>query len=123
MVIAIKLRRTNQINMFDPDSVSGLLKIFFKDIKDNILKTVTLKTIENKNYIFPSGHYYIELLYSPKFKRNLWEFTDIENRSEIKFHYGTESKHSKGCILLELNSLHLLHEILKDSKIQTISVK
>lgn len=123
MIIAIKMKRTNQINMFDPDAVSGILRIYYKEIKDNILKTVTLRTIENKNYLFPPGHYYLELQYSPKFKRNLWEFTDIENRSEIKFHQGSESKHSKGCILLNNNSLHLFHEILKNNKTLTIQVK
>lgn len=120
-IISIQLQRTNQTHLFDENAIYGLLKIYYK--KDGHLQAVILKTLENKKYTFPNGHYFIELQYSPKFARNLWEFTDIENRTEIKFHQGTHSSHSKGCILLENKSLYLLHDILKNSKIQTIHVK
>lgn len=82
-----------------------------------------LKTIENRNFLFNSGIYTLEWEYSPKFKTHLWEFKDINGRVEIKLHEGYYATNSRGCPLLDRDSLSVLHNALEHGKNYKIYVK
>ena len=95
-VLSITLiRDEDRIDMFDEKRINSTLQVNFQD--NNRFKMYRLPVIENRDYIFPYGVYEIRLEYSPKFKKYLWEFKDIPERSEIKFHQGSKPQHSKGC--------------------------
>jgi hypothetical protein len=81
------------------------------------------KTLENDEYIFPDGTYRIKYEWSPKFSQYLWEFKDIQGRSEIKFHAGSSKQHSRGCVLLGHNLINHFHNTLDNSKTYKIKVK
>ncbi|MFD0762972.1 DUF5675 family protein [Lutibacter aestuarii] len=48
----------------------------------------------------PIGIYNLELEYSPKFNKLLWEIKGVPNRSETKFHIANYWKQLNGCISL-----------------------
>jgi hypothetical protein len=75
-----------------------------------------IATLESAQYLFNDGRYRLVYEYSPKFKRRLWEFYGIPNRSEIKFHIGSHHTHSKGCVLIGDNDMDSLHSSLDSSK-------
>lgn len=59
-------------------------------------------TIENLEKIIPPGDYWIQLTYSPKFKKELplvWSNTVPKNRG-IRVHSGNTVKDTDGCILI-----------------------
>jgi hypothetical protein len=112
----LKLMRLRKKLRNDPKGIHGLLLI------NDGTKSKLLKTLENEDYLLDCGFYKLRYEYSPKFKRELWEFKETEPRTEIKFHRGTHSKHSKGCILLGDNELEYLHNTLDSSKIHEIEI-
>ena len=57
-------------------------------------------TIENTDYLIPALIYGIGVTQSPKFKRLLPIVRQVPGRTGIRFHRGTRSEHSKGCILV-----------------------
>jgi hypothetical protein len=48
----------------------------------------------------PSGEYDVELEYSNKFDKDLWEIKGVKNRSECKFHSANYWYQLNGCIAL-----------------------
>ena len=62
--------------------------------------TVTVKTLENRDFLIPEGTYPLEKTYSPKFKKFLPEVQNVPDRSGIRIHRGTIPEHSTGCVLL-----------------------
>ena len=66
------------------------------------METFTQPTLENADFISPTGTYPVEVTWSPKFKKFLPEIKDVPERSGIRIHMGSKPEHSKGCILLNL---------------------
>lgn len=97
------IRDESQYDMFNENLVKSILQITCT-VK-NKFRMYRMKVIENREYLFPKGVYELQLEYSPKFRRHLWEFKDIPNRTEIKFHQGSEPEHSKGCPLMTKRDL------------------
>lgn len=116
------LRNLSQINIFDKDEVKGYLYITGNNSK-NQFKLYKIPTLENRNYVLQDGVYTLVHEYSPKFKRKLWELYDTPNRTEIKFHLGSDPDHSRGCILLGDTGLTRLHSSLDSRKTYSIEVK
>ena len=59
-----------------------------------------IATLENKDYIIPTGTYPVRVTWSPKFKRMLPLVLNVPGRSGIRVHRGTRPEHSRGCILV-----------------------
>ena len=59
----------------------------------------TIDTLENADYLIPTGSYPLEKTYSYKFKKFLPLLHDVPDRGGIRIHRGTLPEHSKGCIL------------------------
>ncbi len=70
----------------------------YKVIRDQEL--FLCNTLENADYIIPTGTYPLVVTQSPKFKRLLPIVRQVPGRSGIRFHRGTRPEHSKGCILI-----------------------
>lgn len=115
------IRDIKQVDHFDPNRVTGKLYIKYKDSLTE--KQITFGTLENNKYLFPEGTYTIQYEYSPKFRKHLWEFTNIPNRTEIKFHTGNLSSHSLGCIILSNPAIKTLHQILNPKKKYQIKIQ
>ena len=63
---------------------------------------VTVKTLENRDFLIPEGTYPLDKTFSPKFKKFLPEVLDVPDRTGIRIHRGTIPEHSTGCILLDM---------------------
>lgn len=47
----------------------------------------------------PAGLYKIDLTWSPKFGKNMWEVLNVPNYSGIRFHAGSDAKDTEGCLM------------------------
>lgn len=77
------------------DTVMGVLI-------DNDWNLGVYYTIEKLGKMIPEGPYWMQLTYSPKFKKELpliWNNTVHKNRG-IRVHSGTSVKDTDGCILI-----------------------
>lgn len=87
--------------------------IYFCDTledKDRGLKqTDSLEQIKaNKIYgktAIPTGEYYVNLTYSPKFKRILPVIYDVKGYEGIRIHSGNTANDTEGCILVGYNKV------------------
>ena len=121
-ILSIKLERNySTIDVFNPNRITGRLRINYSE--QSRFKVYSQPVLENREFLFPEGIYEIKYEYSPKFNRKLWEFKDIPNRSEIKFHSGDIPSHSRGCPLLGHSSLAILHNLLDPKKTYYIHIK
>lgn len=78
--------------------------------KDRGLKqTDSLVSIKaNKIYgktAIPTGEYYVNLTYSPKFKRILPVIQNVKGYEGIRIHSGNTADDTEGCILVGYNSV------------------
>ena len=106
------IRDVKSVDMFDKDRILGALSIGDKSIV----------ILENRKYIFEEGMYLLKYEWSPRFKRCCWEFKGIEGRTEIKFHGGKCTSHTRGCPLLYGGSV-VLDGLLDIEKSYIIKVK
>ena len=51
----------------------------------------------------PTGHYVINITYSPKYKRMMPLLLDVKGFSGIRIHSGNTSKDTEGCLLVGKN--------------------
>ena len=68
----------------------------------------------NISCIPKGGLYEVELEYSPKFKKDLWEIKGVKGRSECKFHAANYWKQLNGCIALGLRYKLLNNDNYRD---------
>jgi hypothetical protein len=47
----------------------------------------------------PVGKYRVDLTYSPRFNRNMWEVLQVPGYSGVRFHTGNSSDDTEGCIM------------------------
>lgn len=71
----------------------------------------TIDTLENANFIIPTGTYPLARTWSPKFKKLLPLVENVPDREGIRIHKGTIPEHSTGCILTDNRGMTLF-EIL-----------
>ena len=62
-------------------------------------RSFSYPTIENADFLIPSGTYPLERTWSPRFKKRLAEIQNVPERTGIRIHMGTKPEHSQGCIL------------------------
>ena len=58
--------------------------------------------MDNKRNVscVPADMYPLKKEYSPRFKKELWELKEVEDRSECKFHAANYARQLNGCIAL-----------------------
>ena len=59
-----------------------------------------IATLENADYLIPTGKYPLKMSYSPKFNKRMPEICDVPERAGIRIHMGTRPEHSTGCVLV-----------------------
>ena len=62
-------------------------------------RSFSYPSLENADFLIPSGTYPLERTWSPKFKKRLAEIQNVPERTGIRIHMGTKPEHSQGCIL------------------------
>lgn len=86
--------------------------VYFCDViedKDRGLDdSMTVREILNKKVkgetAIPTGHYNIEITYSPKYKRMMPLLIGVKGYSGIRIHSGNTSKDTEGCLLVGKNT-------------------
>jgi len=84
----------------------------------------------------PIGTFTVKLEWSYKFQRDLYEFKNVPDHDEVKFHAGNKQADSDGCVLVgskrmkedhiilgSLDALKKLHEYLHGIKELTVVVE
>ena len=70
--------------------------------------SMTVREILNKKVkgetAIPTGHYNIEITYSPKYKRMMPLLIGVKGFSGIRIHSGNTSKDTEGCLLVGKNT-------------------
>lgn len=70
--------------------------------------SMTVREILNKKVkgetAIPTGHYDIEITYSPKYKRMMPLLIGVKGFSGIRIHSGNTSKDTEGCLLVGKNT-------------------
>lgn len=70
--------------------------------------SMTVREILNKKVkgetAIPTGHYNIEITYSPKYKRMMPLLLGVKGYSGIRIHSGNTSKDTEGCLLVGKNT-------------------
>ena len=57
-------------------------------------------SLENADYIIPTGTYEVRLTYSPRFKKYLPLLMNVPGRTGIRIHTGSKPEHSKQCQII-----------------------
>ena len=63
---------------------------------------VTIKTLENRDFLIPEGTYPLDSTWSPKYKKFLPEIQEVPDRTGIRIHRGAVPEHSTGCVLTDM---------------------
>jgi hypothetical protein len=80
-------------------------------------KTITVRTLENRDFIIPEGTYPLKSTWSPRFKKFLPEICDVPERTGIRIHMGNRPEHSQGCILVNAHDLANTQAFINQQKI------
>ena len=99
-MITLTLTRTSKTG----NAVRGSIVLPFTQYpcSDREEKDITIKTLENADFIIPAGTYPLKRTYSYKFKKLLPILEDVPDREGIRIHRGTKPEHSQGCILTDM---------------------
>ena len=73
---------------------------------------VTVKTLENRDFLIPEGTYPLDKTYSPKFKKFLPEVQDVPDRTGIRIHRGAKPEDSTGCVLTDMMGMAQINTFL-----------
>ena len=76
-------------------------------------RSFSYPSLENADFLIPSGTYPLERTWSPKFKKRLAEIQNVPERTGIRIHMGTKPEHSQGCILSNFAAISNLDVLLK----------
>ncbi len=88
-MIQVTLKRTRK----DGKAVYGTLTFPIGE------RSFSYPSLENADFLIPSGTYPLERTWSPRFKKRLAEVQNVPERTGIRIHMGTKPEHSQGCIL------------------------
>ena len=99
-MITLILTRTSKTG----NAVRGSIVLPFTQYpcSDREEEDITIKTLENADFIIPAGTYPLKRTYSYKFKKLLPILENVPDREGIRIHRGTKPEHSEGCILTDM---------------------
>ena len=58
-------------------------------------RSFSYPSLENADFLIPSGTYPLERTWSPRFKKRLAEIQNVPERTGIRIHMGTKPEHSQ----------------------------
>ena len=73
-------------------------------------------TLENADFLIPTGTYPLRLTWSPRFKKPMPLIDEVPDREGIRIHQGTKPEHSQGCVLVSAIALENLKVLFNQRK-------
>ena len=74
-----------------------------RGLDDSMSANEILKKKVNGQTAIPTGHYVINITYSPKYKRMMPLLLDVKGFSGIRIHSGNTAKDTEGCLIVGKN--------------------
>ena len=74
-----------------------------RGLKSSMTESEILEKKVKGQTAIPTGHYVINITYSPKYKRTMPLLLDVKGFSGIRIHSGNSSKDTEGCLLVGKN--------------------
>lgn len=104
-LVRIALKETYTIGKLYVDGVYVCDVIEDKDrgLDDSMTVSEILKRKIKGQTAIPTGHYNIEITYSPKYKRMMPLLLGVKGFSGIRIHSGNTAKDTEGCLLVGKN--------------------
>ena len=105
-LVRIALKDTYTIGKLYVDGVYFCDTIEDKDrgLDDSMTVSEILKRKIKGQTAIPTGHYKIEITYSPKYKRMMPLILNVKGYSGIRIHSGNTSKDTEGCLIVGKNT-------------------
>ena len=105
-LVRIALKDTYTIGKLYVDGVYFCDTIEDKDrgLDDSMTVSEILKRKVKGQTAIPTGHYKIEITYSPKYKRMMPLILNVKGYSGIRIHSGNTSKDTEGCLIVGKNT-------------------
>lgn len=105
-LVRIALKDTYTIGKLYVDGVYVCDTIEDKDrgLDDSMTVSEILKGKIKGQTAIPTGHYIIEITYSPKYKRMMPLLLGVKGYSGIRIHSGNTAKDTEGCLLVGKNT-------------------
>lgn len=75
-----------------------------RGLDDSMTVSEILKRKIKGQTAIPTGHYKIEITYSPKYKRMMPLILNVKGYSGIRIHSGNTSKDTEGCLIVGKNT-------------------
>ena len=82
---------------------SDVLEDVDRGLDSSMSESEILKRKVKGQTAIPTGHYVINITYSPKYKRMMPLLLDVKGFSGIRIHSGNSSKDTEGCLLVGKN--------------------
>ena len=82
---------------------SDVLEDVDRGLDSSMSESEILKKKVKGQTAIPTGHYVINITYSPKYKRMMPLLLDVKGFSGIRIHSGNSSKDTEGCLLVGKN--------------------
>ena len=82
---------------------SDVLEDVDRGLKSSMTESEILKKKVKGETAIPTGHYVINITYSPKYKRMMPLLLDVKGFSGIRIHSGNSSKDTEGCLIVGKN--------------------
>ena len=82
---------------------SDVLEDVDRGLDSSMTESEILKKKVKGQTAIPTGHYAINITYSPKYKRIMPLLLDVKGFSGIRIHSGNSSKDTEGCLLVGKN--------------------
>ena len=82
---------------------SDVLEDVDRGLKSSMTESEILEKKVKGQTAIPTGHYVINITYSPKYKRMMPLLLDVKGFSGIRIHSGNTAKDTEGCLLVGKN--------------------
>ena len=104
-IVRIAFKNTYTIGKLYVDGkyFSDVLEDVDRGLDSSMTESEILKKKVKGQTAIPTGHYVINITYSPKYKRMMPLLLDVKGFSGIRIHSGNSSKDTEGCLLVGKN--------------------
>ena len=104
-IVRIAFKNTYTIGKLYVDGkyFSDVLEDVDRGLDSSMTKSEILEKKVKGQTAIPTGHYVINITYSPKYKRMMPLLLDVKGFSGIRIHSGNTAKDTEGCLIVGKN--------------------
>ena len=104
-IVRIAFKNTYTIGKLYVDGkyFSDVLEDVDRGLDSSMTESEILKKKVKGQTAIPTGHYVINITYSPKYKRMMPLLLDVKGFSGIRIHSGNTAKDTEGCLIVGKN--------------------